>query len=833
MTPGPWIVAGRWKRNKFFLSRIIRYNKDTMSLQKSSKIFVFIALLLVLVWVVASVRIVPAGRGYLAKNTLTGEVSLREGKIIFLPRFLTRAVRVELSDAGALGELTWEQASGEGVRFTARAKMAVNPRKNARLPDHDIREWPRGVSDLLKPAVTEFLSEKKIREIKGSGERIKEEMGKVLASEAEKLHYDLTVHEITLDLPGAVAFSPELKKLAKHLRKDLPPIMVIGWDGADWEFLQTQMREGRLPHLSSLIQKGVHADYFTLKPMISPLIWTTMFTGVKPDVHGILDFVRPDPETREKVPITSLDRKVPAIWNILTDLDLKVGVVAMWATWPAEPVKGFMVSDRLAYQLDVQGGEREAGVIYPPSDGEWMDPLRREETDYDYEDIRRMVHITSDEHRREVLAGGGFKNPIIHLHRLLASTETYHNIALEGWKRYRPELMILYLEGPDTIGHLFAPHYPPRRPFIDSKEYERYKDAGPRYYEWVDQMLGELREAAGSETNIILCSDHGFKWGSDRPRESSSVHTPTAAWWHRDPGMIVMAGPDIRSLPEKGSVHVLDLMPTLLALMGLPPGKEMAGEAPAWALKEGVISPEAEPVDYGRLFPVEKQSFEYLKEKLSDEYIEKLRSLGYLVGGESAPKGQSEKDAVSTFLNLGTVYLEQGKPKEALEAYQKAAKANPRSPGVWLKMALAQRKLEDREGALDSYRNALKLSRDRVHRESAYLGCGVVLGELGKESKAAEILLRGAEELRTSFILWKTLGELSMKRGDHETARAALRKAVELEGDTYCLNTLAALEIQLGGDRETAARLWKTSLQIQPNQPRVKEALRALESEAP
>ena len=74
----------------------------------------------------------------------------------------------------------------------------------------------------------------------------------------------------------------------------------------------------------------------TQHPPLSPLVWTTMMTGVSPLEHRILDFTRFDPVTHAREPITSDERAVPAIWNMATSRGKSVGVFGMWATDPPE-----------------------------------------------------------------------------------------------------------------------------------------------------------------------------------------------------------------------------------------------------------------------------------------------------------------------------------------------------------------------------------------------------------------------------------------------------------------------------------------------------------------
>ena len=124
-------------------------------------------------------------------------------------------------------------------------------------------------------------------------------------------------------------------------------MIFLGLDGADWQLLDSYVRDGNMPNLARLVAEGTSGTLETLHPALSPLIWTSMMTGVDPLTHGILDFTRYRPGTNTKEPITSDERRVPAIWNMAGWAGRTVAVFGLWATYPAEPVNGLMVSDRL------------------------------------------------------------------------------------------------------------------------------------------------------------------------------------------------------------------------------------------------------------------------------------------------------------------------------------------------------------------------------------------------------------------------------------------------------------------------------------------------------
>jgi len=121
-------------------------------------------------------------------------------------------------------------------------------------------------------------------------------------------------------------------------------VLFIGLDGADWRLLDRFVADGTMPRLGTILERSERRVLLTQHPPLSPLVWTTMMTGVSPLRHRILDFTRYSPATRAQEPITSDERAVPAIWNIASSQGKRVGVFGMWATYPAEP--GVVLTDR-------------------------------------------------------------------------------------------------------------------------------------------------------------------------------------------------------------------------------------------------------------------------------------------------------------------------------------------------------------------------------------------------------------------------------------------------------------------------------------------------------
>ena len=147
-------------------------------------------------------------------------------------------------------------------------------------------------------------------------------------------------------------------------------VVVLGLDGLDPRVIDLLMSEGRLPNFARLRSEGGYGRLRSQRPLLSPVIWTTIVTGKPPDEHGIGHFVAIDQSTGEEVPATSDMRRVKALWNIASERDRRVSVVGWWATWPPEAVDGTLVSDHTAYHFlfeeGATGGAASAVETHPP-----------------------------------------------------------------------------------------------------------------------------------------------------------------------------------------------------------------------------------------------------------------------------------------------------------------------------------------------------------------------------------------------------------------------------------------------------------------------------------
>ncbi len=577
-----------------------------------------------------------------------------------------------------------------------------------------------------------------------------------------------------------------------------PRVLFVGLDGADWQLLDRFAADGTMPNLARLLKTGHSGVLETAQPPLSPLLWTTMMTGVSPLEHGILDFTRFNPRSGAREPISSVERRVPAIWNMASSAGRGVGVFGLWATWPAEPVEGVLVSDRL-FSFPTRESTPPPGLVWPRQrEAAALEARQKAEREIDAGAIEAYLPGLYRERLQALLAAPpGLENRVEGLRRILVQTLVYDELARRTIEETHPDLAIVYFEGTDAIGHLFAPFFAPKGPEVSEADFALYSDVPRRYFAEIDRLLGRYAAIAEKEGAILmLASDHGFRWGEGRPVHAGSAEAATAGLWHRDEGIYLLLGPGIAPPSARTRGRIEQVASTLLALLGLPPGRGLAGP-PLPGVPAATLEPAREEVDYAARFergkaPAPEAPSEGTQ--ASKEELESLRALGYLGAGEPerAPRavlpGEDGTRTPGSYNNEGLIRRARGQTAEAAAAFEKAIAIDPSS-------ASALWNLSDLLAASDPVR-----SGDLLRRAA----------RAGLPDALPRLLDRGKERLQS---------------GDCKEARADLVLATEIGPQDPLAWGTAALAYLCAGDPAAARGALERSLALDPNQPEVARAL--------
>ena len=135
-------------------------------------------------------------------------------------------------------------------------------------------------------------------------------------------------------------------------------VIVLGFDGLDYDLTRTMIESGRLPGFARLAASGGFAPLGTTIPPQSPVAWSSFITGLDPGGHGIFDFVHRDPKTmlpylsttktesaprtiglgKWQLPLSSgsveLLRRGQPFWDVLEERGVPTTIIRMPANFP-------------------------------------------------------------------------------------------------------------------------------------------------------------------------------------------------------------------------------------------------------------------------------------------------------------------------------------------------------------------------------------------------------------------------------------------------------------------------------------------------------------------
>jgi len=276
---------------------------------------------------------------------------------------------------------------------------------------------------------------------------------------------------------------------------------------------------GEMPHLQSLIERGVMGMMKSLTPQHCPLLWASALTGHTADRHGVLSHAG------------GLCH-VKTVPDIVRETDGRKDAV-FTAGWPSDITAEQVRPDDLT--------------------GEDLLPF-----------VPELHRVNQKKDRR-----------LVTLAMALAETINTHltsTMALEqngdGFFAFRYGLL-------ENLGAEFMQFHPPQLGDVADDDFRIWSGVIAGAYRFLDMALGRLVQLAGPDAHLMLVSDHGFESGALRPSRIVDL------LWRRGYGIFCMAGPDIRGDEIVYGVSLLDVAPTLLTLLGLPVGLDMKGRVPA------------------------------------------------------------------------------------------------------------------------------------------------------------------------------------------------------------------------------------------------------------
>jgi predicted AlkP superfamily phosphohydrolase/phosphomutase len=425
-------------------------------------------------------------------------------------------------------------------------------------------------------------------------------------------------------------------------RTSAPPesyrVAILGFDGMDPEFLDYFLSQGKLPHFQKLLREGAYAPCQTFKPTKSVVLWTSVATGKRMEKHGIVDWQLLSEDGR-KILASGQSRRTEALWNIATRAGKSVQILNWWATWPAEPVNGEIVSNHFPRSLH----EPLEEATYPPELARELEALGLPDRSAAEDALRRAgIPVYS-----RALAESSFR-PTTPFH---ARFQTAAGVYNDDWITERSLDHLLRTRGQaDLVATLFRttdvythflwrfidrrvaePVYrelreegKPVTASIESTMDEAYARVLEPVYVHEDERLGRMMSSLGPDTVLVVLSDHGFQFRSYGFNHYDDGRGGVKA----PPGILFLWGPPVRPGARLETPSLFDIAPTALYLMGLPAGRDMDGRV----LTEAFLPKRLASVP-PRFVPSHDRGSRkggVRESPVDEEVLRELRSLGYV-----------------------------------------------------------------------------------------------------------------------------------------------------------------------------------------------------------
>lgn len=594
-------------------------------------------------------------------------------------------------------------------------------------------------------------------------------------------------------------------------------VVLIGWDAGDWKVIDRLIGMGLMPTMKKFLEDGVKGRLATLDPPLSPMLWTSIATGVRPYKHGILGFVEPASTSGGVRPVSSKSRKVKAVWNMFTNAGIKSNIVGWWPSNPVEPIDGAMVSN--LFQVERKDGETikledwnmPEGTVHPKRLEETLKELRVHPSEITGNLVMPFVPAALELDKKA-------DKRLLVITKYLAHATSLHAATTELMENEEWDFTAVYHDAIDHFSHAFMKYYPPKLDWIPQEEFDLFKDAVVGAYIYHDMMLDKMLKLCDDDTTVIICSDHGFHSDHLRPRFVPNVPSGPAVE-HAPYGIFAAKGPGIKKGAQIFGSSILDITPTLLTLYGLPVGKDMDGKVLTDIFEKApkvsfIDTWEGLPGEFGELSGSEKD------DPLADEAaLQQLIDLGYIDAPDKDEKKEvtSKGVAIENNFYLAKSYINAGLYAEAIPILEGILEKVPYDYRYLIEMvnALIKTKsvakatvlmdrLEEKELIATSYFNVLKA-------KISYLD--------NKPAESIRLLKEALNEYTASPIINVELGKIFITVRDSENAKLCFNRAIEKDKENAHAFHGLGLTYLRDGDYEMAIDNFLQAIELMYHYP--------------
>lgn len=253
-------------------------------------------------------------------------------------------------------------------------------------------------------------------------------------------------------------------------------LIILGIDGMDYDVIMRYKEY--LPNIYSMIEKNGFPRLRSVFPADTTPAWSTIYTGVDPSVHGIINFVNVGAKENAYKPLVFDDSafRGKTFWDVLNKKGLTCAVILPMNVKEGWDINGLMITRPYEGKINVYPQEKED--LYKPR----IDILGTEGKFTAEKDLPGL--------RDEFFAK---------VHEEIRLT----SLAIENED---VDVLFSYFSTTDGIQHDFWRHCDPNHPEYPGPN--AHDNVIRDMYITMDQYIGEVMEKQ-PDTPLLIISDHG------------------------------------------------------------------------------------------------------------------------------------------------------------------------------------------------------------------------------------------------------------------------------------------------------------------------------------
>ncbi len=257
-------------------------------------------------------------------------------------------------------------------------------------------------------------------------------------------------------------------------------VLVVGWDGADWDVLDPLLAAGELPAVKALVERGRRGVSRSCLPSHSWAAWPTFLTGRDPGGHGVFDVLEYRPGATRRLPVSSGSILAPTWPARLSEAGKTTLLVNVPLTYPPPTIRGVAVAGGVIPPGATYSNPPDAGprLGWPINGGSW--------TTFRHRPLDLLVDLEALTRKRAAAM------------RTLLDEERW-------------DAACIVFVSPDRAQHCLLEYVHPDHPGYAGASTSPVAERVRALYRLLDRELASLLERTDDDDTIVLMSDHGHQ----------------------------------------------------------------------------------------------------------------------------------------------------------------------------------------------------------------------------------------------------------------------------------------------------------------------------------